>query len=368
MIDHLVAAGGGEGALVKILRLLPRDRFRYSVVTLKWAIGPDILRSLPCPAHSFELDRTYSWKALQTAYAIRRLIRSENVDIVHTFFETSNTWGGIVAKLSGAPRLVSSRRDMGILQSPKHRLAYRVINRICDRVLTVSEMVRRQCVEGEHIDPAKVVRIYNGMEFEQVAAVREAADLTSLGIPADAPVITTVANIRPVKGIDIFIRAAALVLREFPQTYFLVVGAVNEPDTAAELLQLARSLAIENNVKFSGLRDDVLQILRRSKVFCMLSRSEGFSNAVLEAMASEVPCVVTRVGGNPEAIDEGVTGYLVPSEDFAAAADRITYLLRNPEQAARIGRAAREVVRTRFSSERMISDLTQFYESLVETP
>jgi glycosyltransferase involved in cell wall biosynthesis len=206
------------------------------------------------------------------------------------------------------------------------------------------------------------------MELDQVAAVCEAADLTSLGIPPDAPVITTVANIRPIKGIDIFIRTAALVRREFPQTHFLIAGAFNEPDWVAELQELARSLALENHVKFLGLRDDVLQLLRRSQVFCMLSRSEGFCNAVLEAMACELPCVVTRVGGNPEAIDDGVTGYLVPSEDYAAAADRISYLLRNPERAALIGRAAREAVRTRFSSERMMSDLTQFYESLVEMP
>jgi glycosyltransferase involved in cell wall biosynthesis len=102
-----------------------------------------------------------------------------------------------------------------------------------------------------------------------------------------------------------------------------------------------------------------------SNAFCMLSRSEGFCNALLEAMACGVPSVVTRVGGNPEAIREGENGFMVGVEDDAAAAERLLYLLRNPEQAAQIGESARTSAQTRFSAETMIKSLISLYRDLL---
>jgi glycosyltransferase involved in cell wall biosynthesis len=102
-----------------------------------------------------------------------------------------------------------------------------------------------------------------------------------------------------------------------------------------------------------------------SNAFCMLSRSEGFCNALLEAMACGVPSVVTRVGGNPEAIREGENGFMVQVEDDAAAAERLLYLLRNPEQAAQIGERARTSAQTRFSAETMIKSLISLYRDLL---
>jgi glycosyltransferase involved in cell wall biosynthesis len=97
----------------------------------------------------------------------------------------------------------------------------------------------------------------------------------------------------------------------------------------------------------------------------MLSRSEGFSNALLEAMACGIPSVITRVGGNPEAINDGENGFLVSSEDDQAAADRLLFLLRNPAKAALMGEAARTAVQTRFSSQTMIEQLIDIYRELM---
>jgi hypothetical protein len=95
-------------------------------------------------------------------------MREENVEIVHTFFETSNIWGGLVTKIGGGPRLVSSRRDMGILRESKHRIAYRLVNRLCDGVVTVSDQVSRWCVREERIDPSKVITVRNRVELERL--------------------------------------------------------------------------------------------------------------------------------------------------------------------------------------------------------
>ena len=364
VIDHLVRLGGGEAALLRMVRLLPKDRFRCFVVTLSGGIAPHVMADLPCPAYEFDMARTYSLKALKRAIQIRRLIRQERVDIVHTFFETSNTWGGLVARISGVPVLVSSRRDMGILRTGKHKLAYLVINRLCDKVVAVCEEVRLLCINQEHLDPQKVVTIYNGIELDAIDAA-QSADLTSLHIPDPNQVIITTANIRKVKGCDVLAKAAALVVREFPNATFLIAGSANEPESVEEVRQLARDAGIEDRVKILGRRHDVTRLLKSSQIFCMPSRSEGFSNSILEAMACRLPCIVTRVGGNPEAVVDGVTGFLVASEDHEATAARICDLLRDPGRAAEMGRAGRDVVVAKFSSEHMIGEVMRFYEGLV---
>lgn len=110
-----------------------------------------------------------------------------------------------------------------------------------------------------------------------------------------------------------------------------------------------------------------MPLLKMSSVFCMLSRSEGFCNALLEAMACGVPSVVSRVGGNPEAIRDGESGFLVPVEDHQAAAERILFLLRNPDQASKIGEAGRNAVFSQFSATAMIDNLISLYSELMAT-
>ncbi len=369
MIDHLAAMGGGERALTKILRLLPEDRFRCSLVTLRGKAHDQARSTLTCPIYEFQLRRTYGWNSIKAAYRIRDLIKANEVDVVHTFFESSNIWGGFVAKLAGVPVLISSRRDMGILRSGKHYFGYRLINPLCDRVVAVSDEVRKWCITQERIKASKVVTVYNGIELSAIDTVTCPDGLGELNLPDSSQIVVTVANIRRIKGIDVLARAAALVTREFPNAMFLIIGAVSGPaverDTAEQLHDLVHRLGIERNFKLLGVRNDVVPLLKSSRLFCMLSRSEGFSNAILEAMACGLPCVVTRVGGNAEAITDGDTGFLVPSEDYEAAAERVCRLLRDPVKATEMGRAARAVVADKFSSKRMIDELATLYESLV---
>lgn len=364
IIDHLMVRGGGERALVRTVRLLPPNRFRCFVMSLRGHIAPELLADLPCRTLEVDLHHSYGMEALKAARQIAKLIRTEKINIVHTFFETANIWGGLVAKLSGAPLLVSSRRDMGILRSRKHNLGYRLVNRLCDGVVVVSEEVRRHCIATEHIDPGKLATVYNGVDMEEKDEDAESA-LNLLDLPRPDQVVITVANIRHVKGIDVVIRAAALVHRNFPDVRFLVVGGTGDLDTMAHLNELVRTTGVGSTIRFLGYRLDTEHLLRSSTIFCMLSRSEGFSNTVLEAMASELPCVVTRVGGNPEAVVEGSTGFLVDSEDYETAANRICDLLRNPCRAAEMGRAGKLRVLSNFSATRMIQELANFYEKLV---
>ncbi len=367
VIDGILAMGGGEGALLKIVRYLPRDRFRCSIAVFKSG-GPlhDLFREAGCPVHVFPVEKILSVGAVRAGWQLRRFMKRERVDVVHTFFETANLWGGLVTKLGGGPLLVSSRRDMGILRSAKHRIAYRILHPLFDSVVAVSGPVREACIREEGIAANRVITLYNGVELDQSEADRGTPNVRAqLGLSEASHVVTSVGHIRRFKGFDVMIRAAAKVCREFPKAVFVIVGGLYETEHVKELKEMVRSLGISENIRFAGAYEDVFSALKVSNVFCLLSRTEGFSNALVEAMACSLPAVATRVGGAEETIDDGRDGFLVNSEDAEAAAERILILLRDPELAKRMGREARETVRTKFTAEIMASTLASHYDQLV---
>lgn len=364
IIDQLCALGGAEQVLLRAVRLLPRHGVRCSIATFETNPAFKALKSLPCPLHVFPLDKTYDWHALKMGLKLRRLIRSERVDIVHTFFETSDIWGGLIAKLSRGPVLVSSRRDMGILRTRKHRIAYRLMGHLYDQVQAVSEQVRQYCIEQDGLKPERVVTLYNGTDLPAIAT--GAGNLRkSTEFDGTSHLVITVGNIRRVKGIDVLVRTAATVCRKFPHAAFLVVGKVVDASYLEEIQNLARTLNVARNIRFLGYQDNVAEILNQCDVFCLLSRSEGFSNALIEAMACGLPAVVTDVGGNREALCAGETGYLVSIEDAGAAAAHIINLLENLDRARQMGQAGRRRVQEHFTVEAMISNLVERYRALM---
>jgi glycosyltransferase involved in cell wall biosynthesis len=367
VIDQLCTLGGAERILLKTIRLLPKERYTCSLATFKINSNLPVFGDFPCPLHVFPLSRTYDLRALETAWRLRDLVQSERVQIVHTFFETSDLWAGTIAKLSGCPVLISSRRDMGILRSAKHRLAYRVCNRLFDEVHTVSEEVRKYCVERDGIRPEKVVTLYNGVDLQRIDATPAAHGLRSqLGLAETTPIVATVANIRRVKGIDTLIRAAADVIRTVPSAIFLIIGEFTEGEHYRSLQQLALDLGVAGNVRFLGPADNVISLLKACTAFCMLSRSEGLSNAVLEAMACALPCVVTRVGGNPELIENDRNGFLVDCDDSAAAAEALVRILQQSRTARSMGIDSRAVIEKKFTTDTMMNNLVRSYERLID--
>jgi glycosyltransferase involved in cell wall biosynthesis len=366
LIDRLHSTeGGAEGVVWKLCRFLPTRGFRCSVATF-WA-GAGVAQQFPCKVHIWPLRRTYDWTALENAFAFGRLLRSERIQIVHTFFPASDLWGGVVARLSGCPILVSSRRDMGILRSRKHQLAYRLANRLFDQVQAVSERVREFCISQDHLSPDRVVTVHNGIDLDAIDGALPGDRNVLLGADQDAPVVATVANIRSIKGIDILVEAAALVREQVPETVFVVIGAaIQEPDYCEAVRAAVSRLGLAQHLRFLGLRTDVISLLKQSDVFCLPSRSEGMSNALLEAMACRLPCVATDVGGNSEVVMEGQTGFLVPSENPHALAVRIVTLMRDRQRAKCMGQAGRRLVESKFTVQHMVERLGSLYDALLQ--
>src|SRR5580692_13044215 len=275
LIDVLWGLGGAEGVLLRIPKLLPKGRYRCTIGTFRLRPESTVFDPLPCPIREFPVNRVFGLGALRSALALRRFIKSERVQIVHTFFESADLLGGLVAKLSGVPVVISSRRDMGILRSTRHRIGYRLMSSIFSQVQAVSGAVREETIRADGINPDKVVTIPNGIEIEKLAAAKGTQVLRhTLGLENASPLIVSVGHIRRVKGFDVLLRAAAEVCRVYPKATFAIVGSVQEPDCDRELRDLVRQLDLERNVRFLGKmeNENVWSLLKLCDVFFQPSR------------------------------------------------------------------------------------------------
>ncbi len=359
VVDGLAGPmGGGERIAVKIASLLPEFGYRASILTFQAPTRASVRAHPPCPIYLLPLTSAFNVAALRAGYHLRRFLREEKVEIVQTFFESSDLWAGLMTKLTSSARLIWSRRDMGILRASKHRVAYRLMARLPDRVFAVSDLVRKHCIEVDRIDSARVETIYNGLDLD--AWTRDEPADRSSGVT----VITAVGNMRPVKGHDIFIRAAAQVAKQYPQTMFSIAGASADHAYAEELQRLVREFGLSDQFQFTGSVGDLRGHFAGADIVVLPSRSEGFSNAIVEAMAMSLPVVATRVGGNAEAVQDNVTGYIVPPENPKALAEAILRLLADPERAREMGDAGRQLVSERFTADMMMSRIRSAYDEL----
>jgi L-malate glycosyltransferase len=356
------ALGGGERIVLKLAALLPQYGYRVSILT--FAVHPQspALNAPPCPVYILPLKRTYDFTALKAALSLRRFIRQHEVRIVQTFFESSDLWAGFVTRAMTKAKLIWSRRDMGILRTGKHHAAYRLMSRLPHAVFAVSDLVREHCIEVDGIPPNRVQTIYNGLNLADWLSSKERPSQ-----PSPHPLITTAGNIRHVKGHDVFIRAAAIVVQQFPNAIFSIAGEVLETPYFEELQALIRELNLSQNFTFAGGVTNLREHLAAADIFVLPSRSEGFSNSIIEAMAAALPVVATNVGGNAEAVEDGATGYIVPSEDPASLAAAILKLLADPANAREMGEAGKRIAAEKFTNEAMMHRTTATYAALLKT-
>jgi glycosyltransferase involved in cell wall biosynthesis len=255
---------------------------------------------------------------------------------------------------------------MGILRSKKHDLLYKIITPLYGHVFAVSHKVARWHQQRDGISLKRISVVHNGVILDKYSrALDRRAVRLSLGIPEDALLVTTVANINPWKGVDVFIEAAAIVWKQNPNIVFAVAGDWTDGAHLAELRARAESLGITNSVHFLGRVEDVPSLLRSSDVFALLSRSEGFPNVVIEAMAAAIPVVATDVGGTAEALIDGVTGFLVKNEDHLNAASHLLSLLNDSEKRKSFGLAGRLLVEDRFSIRTMVERHVEVYDAIL---
>lgn len=356
--SHLVAMGGAEKNVLDVARGL---RGPCDVVVAGLQCGPllEEFRARGIPAEDFGITKIVSMRSLARAMRLARRLRRERFDLVVTYHHDADLWAGFAAWLARVP-VVSSRRDMGYQLSTAHVWVYRLINNAFRRIIAVSDAVKREIVRTQWARPGRVVVVHNGLEALAADADAVAAR-RSLGLDPSRPVVGMVSSFRPVKGQEYFVRAAADVLRRRPDAQFIIVG-----DTASdyydEVRRLMLDLGVDHEIRCVGARDDVPRVLKAFDLFVLPSRQEGFSNALIEAMAAGVPPIAAAVGGNPEAVDHGVNGLLFDAGDSGHLARHILTLLDNPDTRRRYSEAARAKVAEAFSYRGMLDRLLNVFQ------
>ncbi len=359
--------GGTENQFMTLGRLLDRSRFDLEFACLRrWGPFVKELADLQIPLEEYQVATFRSVQALAQQARLARHIARRNISIVHAYNFYGNVFAIPPARLI-APVVIASIRDRAPYLTPMQKRVQRYACQFADCILVNADAVRDWLI-GEGYDASNIVVIRNGVDMSRFDGAPAAARLRSeLGLPAEAQLVTVVSRLTRLKGIENFLEATAALKPRYPDARFLIVGETAPSDRPylTELTTLAERLGVADRVIFTGLRSDVPAVLGCADVAVMPSLNEALSNVLLVSMAAGAPVVATRVGGTPEALQDGETGLLVEPGDSGAIAAAVARLLDDRALATRLGRAARVLIETRFSVEQMVRSTENLYMGLL---
>jgi L-malate glycosyltransferase len=307
----------------------------------------------------------------RTIWSFVRLIRRHRIDVLHLTDYGASTFGRIAGLLTGTPTIVHVRSHHSKHQRksfPPHvRLAYQALAPRTARAVAISESIRRFAVESMGFRDDQVETLNNPLARFSIAPASDDRVLAlrrEYELDAATPVVGCVTRFFPSKGITYLIDAFATVVRSVPAARLLLVGdGPEEPALRAQ----ARRLGVEDRVIFAGFRRDVAAHLRLFWVSAVPSIEEGFGNVGVEALAAGLPVVASRVGGLPEIVTDGVTGYLVEPANAAELAAALERLLLDPAGRLAFGRAA-AADSERFRMDRFLARLEGIYRAAAALP
>jgi glycosyltransferase involved in cell wall biosynthesis len=356
--------GGGTGNhLLSMLRHWDKGRWRARIVS-KTPANDRVAPNVPVEPMSVprRLNR-YPFAQVKALAGLFAAFNGRPPDVVHAYFFWPVVYGRILKLLGRIGKLVENREDMGFNWGRHEYALLRATSSLPDRVICVCDAVRQVVLDREGLDEERVVVIRNGVEPAAGGDSRRGAARDELGLGEDELVVGMVANYnRPVKGVEYLIEAIPRIVAYVPRARFLLIGGGGEEEA---LRKKAQALNVQSFVVFAGYRKDVERLYRIMDISVLTSLSEGLSLTVLESMAHGLPVVATLVGGNPEIITDGQTGYLVPPGDADSLADRIVRLLLNADLRRRMGSEGRARIGCRFRMQDIAEQYLDVYRGVI---
>ena len=298
-------------------------------------------------------------------------IRSSEVDVVHTILPNSYLVGACAAALAGGRPLLMSRLSLNLYQQ-EHKLVgfieRRILHRTVDAVIGNSDAMLRD-LRSEGVNRSKLHLVYNGIDVRGFAneMVDHATARRLLGISNGAIVFTVVANLHPYKGHRDLLHALAALSRTWGSDWLCLFVGKDVHDCLPELKRLCLEYGLSRNVEFLGPRTDVPAILSASDIHISASHQEGLPNNIIEAMCARLPVVATAVGGVPELVVHGQTGYLLPPQDVDRMTAALVALARAPVRRKAFGEAGYARVTSHFNIDTNVVAFESIYAGLGST-
>ncbi len=360
--------GGAEKALLELVKRLDKGKYRVVVCSVGQG-GPlepefkKIADQVAVFSKRFKFDITLVWK-------VAKLMQKENIDIVQTTLFYADVIGTFAARLAKVPVVVSWQTALalptGHLKDDKlrHTTSYKYAIRHIDKVIAVSEDIKSFFVKKRKIEADKIITIPYGVDLDLFACRDGLKKKEELNLEPSDPIIGVVGHLSEVKGHIYLIEAATKICKAFPNVKFIFAGS---GPLRKSLDAKVKNLHLSSIFRFLGVRRDIPELLNVIDIFVLPSLFEGLPNVILEAMASSKPVVASAVGGIPEAVQDQVTGLLVPPKDPDSLATAILKLLKNREWAINMGKEGRKRVEEFFSIDSEVKKIQQLYDSLFKS-
>lgn len=280
-------------------------------------------------------------------------VRAHDIEIVHAHAARDYHLAALAVRLASRARLVLTRHALFPLRGINKPLL-----RNAGRVIAVSQAVAESLRRNGVIESSKITVVHNGIDMGRF-------DRSGGG---DSPILVgTVGHLAPIKGQDIFVRAAALISARRQDVQFVIIGEDKSPQMGYRkfLESLIAELGVSGIVSIQGWRDDIPELLSSLTLFVSAARSEPFGLAIVEAMAAGLPIIAAASEGATEIIEDGYSGKLVPLDDPEDLAEAINALLDDHLERSRLGSNAQLAARQRYSLERMASDTERVYREVL---
>ncbi len=355
--------GGSETQAVALTGMLREEgSFDVLAATLnnEGVLKKKFVDAYPEEIPEYRLTSFYDVNFIRQVRRFAKYLRENKVDLIHTHDFYTNVFGMAAATLAGARVRIASKRESEGMRSAAQDVIEKLAFGRADAILVNSTAVLDHLAR-RNIPTDKMCLVYNGIDFERFHKMASDGDKSSHGLPTGENIrfVTLVANLRHrVKNIPMLLRTAKHINDLHPDVHFVIAG---EGELEPGLRGLARELDVADRVHFIGRCNDVPSLLAASYACVLTSTAEGFSNSLIEYMAAGKPVVATNVGGAAEAMDDGVTGYLVAPDDDRKMAEHLIELLSDEVKAVQMGEKGRRIAREKFSHTSQLSKILDLY-------
>jgi glycosyltransferase involved in cell wall biosynthesis len=367
MLISSLEFGGAERQVVEMVRSFDRKMVKPMVCSLSSQVP--LARFLPRKSEELNIVEKRGRFDFTTVFRVARLLRRERIDVVHAFLLDAEIVARLAAPLAGVRAVVASERNTDYVRPRLHTVVLKATQPLFDVMVANSVAGKNFNIRTLGLPESRIEVVHNGVDVERFRPDREVGLVfrERLGIGPGTPLIGMVGSYKRQKGQDNFLRMAARVRQEIPNAHFLLVGEPLRDDFEstsryqAEVQALAASLRLSDCCRFVGNQQDMKAVYNACDATALLSRHEGTPNVVLESMACGVPVIATDIADNSLIIRTGKTGFVVPPENYEAAAICATQILRNAALRREMGDTARKHVVEQFSLRVAASKLENIY-------